>query len=294
MKIKEGDIINISENKSFIVLKIKDVRNIEIKFLDSNYHYIVDESGILSKNIADYKFDEYSFINKEYIQKSGDIIFVLEKCTEKIKNRYLYKCFFKETLNIIYAPKYKILNGVLKDNLSKNKCINKKVIDIIPYNMWIGMKERCLNKNFCDYKNYGKKNITICPEWLDFTNFYNWYIKNLSYKKEKLSLDKDILCNIKHLKEKIYSPETCLLIPIELNCWLANDNINTGVLKRNNKFVAKICGKHLGTFSSFKEAKQIYAKEKYEDWKVLLDKYNLPLKLKEILLKYDFSWYWMY
>ena len=41
------------------------------------------------------------------------------------------------------------------------------------YASWKGIKERCLNKNCKDYKNYGGRGITICPEWLTFENFYN-------------------------------------------------------------------------------------------------------------------------
>lgn len=54
------------------------------------------------------------------------------------------------------------------------------------------MKSRCYNKNNKEYKNYGKRNIIICDEWLDkekgFENFYNWAINN-GYQKN-LSIDR--------------------------------------------------------------------------------------------------------
>ena len=41
------------------------------------------------------------------------------------------------------------------------------------------MKERCYNKNFIEYKNYGGRNIKICKEWLnDYRAFYEWAINN--------------------------------------------------------------------------------------------------------------------
>lgn len=41
------------------------------------------------------------------------------------------------------------------------------------YENWHNMKQRCLNKNFYGYENYGGRGITICQEWIDsFMNFY--------------------------------------------------------------------------------------------------------------------------
>lgn len=57
------------------------------------------------------------------------------------------------------------------------------------YNIWYNMKRRCLNTNDKDYKNYGKRGITICEQWKeDFLAFYNWSIKN-GYK-EDLTIDR--------------------------------------------------------------------------------------------------------
>src|SRR4029077_1935061 len=54
-----------------------------------------------------------------------------------------------------------------KEKNTKHGMKRKKI-----YNIWVGMKARCLNKNSKDYKRYGEKGITICDEWLDFENFY--------------------------------------------------------------------------------------------------------------------------
>lgn len=40
------------------------------------------------------------------------------------------------------------------------------------YNIHKFMKQRCLNPNAPNYKDYGGRGITICDEWLDFNNFY--------------------------------------------------------------------------------------------------------------------------
>lgn len=40
------------------------------------------------------------------------------------------------------------------------------------YRVWWGIKTRCYNHNHNHYKRYGGRGIKICPEWLDFDNFY--------------------------------------------------------------------------------------------------------------------------
>lgn len=57
------------------------------------------------------------------------------------------------------------------------------------YNIWVGMKRRCLNKNDSAYLNYGGRGIKICDEWLKFENFkndmYESYIKHAEIHTEK-------------------------------------------------------------------------------------------------------------
>ena len=68
------------------------------------------------------------------------------------------------------------------------------------YNCWYNMKERCLNEEHKWYSYYGGRGITICEEWMDFHNFYNWAINN-GYSA---SLSIDRINN-----EKGYCPENC-------------------------------------------------------------------------------------
>ena len=46
------------------------------------------------------------------------------------------------------------------------------------YQCWRDMKQRCSNPHCCNYKYYGARGISVCDEWLDFINFYNWAIAN--------------------------------------------------------------------------------------------------------------------
>ena len=57
------------------------------------------------------------------------------------------------------------------------------------YNIWRGMKSRCLNPNNKRHKFYFDKGITVCDEWKnDFMNFYNWAINN-GYR-DNLTIDR--------------------------------------------------------------------------------------------------------
>jgi len=68
------------------------------------------------------------------------------------------------------------------------------------YRIWCGIKGRCFNPNNTAYHNYGGRGITICEEWLDFKNFYDWAIKN-EYK-DNLTIERiDVNGN--------YGPSNC-------------------------------------------------------------------------------------
>ena len=46
------------------------------------------------------------------------------------------------------------------------------------YHCWEGVKQRVLNTNKNNYKNYGGRGITICNEWLEFIPFRDWALSN--------------------------------------------------------------------------------------------------------------------
>ena len=45
------------------------------------------------------------------------------------------------------------------------------------YNCWNRMKRRCLNPQNKDFDHYGGRGITVCEEWKDFQNFYEYVSK---------------------------------------------------------------------------------------------------------------------
>ena len=56
------------------------------------------------------------------------------------------------------------------------------------WNIWKGMKQRCLNPNVPCHKNYGGRGIEMCKEWMEFEPFRDWALEN-GYSDE-LSLDR--------------------------------------------------------------------------------------------------------
>ncbi len=42
----------------------------------------------------------------------------------------------------------------------------------VEFKLWLGMRQRCLDKNSLNYKDYGGRGVTIAPEWVsDFPAF---------------------------------------------------------------------------------------------------------------------------
>ena len=72
------------------------------------------------------------------------------------------------------------------------------------YKIWHGMMERCYKSSSTQFHHYGMRGITVCEEWHDVTNFYQWAVQN-GYE-DKLSIErKDVNGN--------YEPDNCIWIP---------------------------------------------------------------------------------
>lgn len=68
------------------------------------------------------------------------------------------------------------------------------------YNIWKCMRQRCLNPNNPNYRNYGRKGVGICKEWQDYATFKEWAFS--SGYADHLSIDRiDVNGD--------YSPDNC-------------------------------------------------------------------------------------
>lgn len=162
-----------------------------------------------------------------------------------------------------------------------------KINGVIPrvYNVWNGVIERGYCKRYKDnHPTYVE--VSVCKEWHNYQNFGKWYDEN--YKPEYMNdweLDKDILIK----GNKIYSPETCVFVPQEINKLLIKNNSKKNNLpvgvrfnERLDKFQARIVigkqEKYLGFFDTheeafykYKEEKELWIKEVADKWKDLID-----------------------
>jgi hypothetical protein len=90
--------------------------------------------------------------------------------------------------------------GCLKREMVVNKNKIHGMAHTPIYNVWSAMKNRCLNPNDKQYKDYGGKGVKICDKWLTFEGFYedigSTYAKGLTIERKDYNGD--------------YCPENCI------------------------------------------------------------------------------------
>ena len=153
------------------------------------------------------------------------------------------------------------------------------------YTLWCSMLKRC-------YSNaYKKRQPTyegceVSNNFKSYEYFYEWCNKQVGFNNKDWQLDKDLLTK----GNKVYSENTCIFIPAEINLLLVKREALRGTHpigvrwhKRDKAFVAKVNknkGKqeHLGyfateleAFNAYKTAKESFIKEQAEKYKSQID-----------------------
>ena len=164
------------------------------------------------------------------------------------------------------------------------------------YFIWRDMFKRCY-----DLKYLSKFNTyigcSVCEEWYNYQNFGKWYDENYyEIDEHKMELDKDIL----HKGNKIYSPETCVFVPQEINYLFVKCNKSRGqypigvyLHSDGDKYVAQ-CNdvnkkaKYLGRYDTIEETFEVYKDYKEDVIKGIADKYYglIPDKLYKAMYSY--------
>lgn len=169
------------------------------------------------------------------------------------------------------------------------------------YITWDNVLYRCFDK---DYKKVQPtyKESTVCDKWLLYENFYEWLHSQENFNKwlngDRWALDKDILIK----GNKIYSPDTCCLIPQRINNLFTKQDckrgdLPIGVRRRNNKFRVScnnmLLGKlvNIGTYETIEQAFQAYKtyKESYIK-QVAQEEYslgNITKKCYDAMMSYE-------
>lgn len=154
--------------------------------------------------------------------------------------------------------------------------IRHKGVFIRSYAVWASMLSRCYDKNYLR-KEPAYIGCGVCEEWKYYSTFKKWFDDNYI---DGYVLDKDVL----KPGNKVYSPENCAFIPVEINRAYERRKRNiikkcpTGVVCNGKTFKAYItinAQKYdLGTFQTAQEAFDKYKFYKEEYIKSLAEKYK--------------------
>ncbi|WP_395546826.1 MULTISPECIES: hypothetical protein [unclassified Lacrimispora] len=156
------------------------------------------------------------------------------------------------------------------------------------YSTWADMLRRCYSEKIKDKQLSYFGIVTVCNKWKVYQRFAEWYSSNKYEVNERLHLDKDILCP----GNKLYSPDTCLLVPQRINMLLLNKpnkrGLPNGIRKVKNGYMAQYDQFELGIYNTVEEAYSYYAKEKEKKIIEVAEEYKniIPKKVYDSLLKY--------
>ncbi|MDN3956201.1 hypothetical protein [Sporolactobacillus laevolacticus] len=199
---------------------------------------------------------------------------------EVTKNRLGYKmeiCEYNSDIDLwvrfidgykVHTNWQKFKMGLVRNPNNRSIC-KKGYMGIGEYNSkdhlrafqcWQNMLRRCYDKKTQE-KHPSYKGIKVNKEFLCFQNFAQWYYDNYwEFENEKMHIDKDLLQW--NTKEKIYSPDTVVVIPEILNKTIENKS-RINVEHYYRKYRITFRGKRY-TFDSENEAIKAYCKMKEE------------------------------
>lgn len=153
--------------------------------------------------------------------------------------------------------------------------INNK--EIKAYRIWADIIRRCYS-NEIKSTHVAYKECTVSEDWKNYSNFYKWYTDNYYLCISDVEVDKDILIG----NNKIYSEQTCLLVPGEINKFCQKSkNIGCYLSPNRKKWCVKLhhSGKHihLGRFDNILDAQSVFIDFKNEVFQSLVEKYYSEL-----------------
>lgn len=160
----------------------------------------------------------------------------------------------------------------------------------VEYNIWSAMMVRSYDPNYHEkFPTY--IGCSVSKYFLNYQNCAKWLNEQPNFGRKGFVLDKDLLVR----GNKTYSPETCCIIPQEINSFLAvrpssNPDLPVGVtISRYGKYLAKFSKTPLGSFKTldrafraYKEAKEYKAKQLATTYKDQID-----IRAYEALMKYE-------
>ena len=164
------------------------------------------------------------------------------------------------------------------------------------YELWVHMLQRCysttLKKQRPTYEG-----CEVSDNFKSYEYFYEWCHNQTGFGNDSWQLDKDLLIK----GNKIYSENTCIFLPQEINKVLTKSTVSRGEYligvcwdKAKNAFKAQVSknkgkSEYLGlfnteleAFNAYKQAKESFIKEQANKWKSQIDE-----RAYEALMKYE-------
>ena len=155
--------------------------------------------------------------------------------------------------------------------------------------LWYSMLQRCYSDDF-KKKRPTYEGCEVSDKFKSYEYFYEWCNKQIRFGNDgngnPFQLDKDLLVK----GNKVYSENTCVFIPSEINSLLIKCTASRGEhligvywSKTANAFVARVSrnkggSEHLGlfnteieAFNAYKQAKENYIKELANKWRDRID-----------------------
>ncbi len=179
------------------------------------------------------------------------------------------------------------------------RSVNKKMTK--EYDTWIHILQRCFDDRLKE-KQPSYVDKECCEEWLYFPNFYEWLHDQPNFDKwlngKRWAIDKDILIK----RNKLYSPNTCCLVPQNVNCVFLKREADRGKYpigvtegefgfeaKCHNPFTNR--SEELGCYATPERAFEAYKRYKEDIVKQVAkqeyDKENITKECYEAMMNYE-------
>lgn len=173
-----------------------------------------------------------------------------------------------------------LVNGIGINDRKYPMSVKGKSLKV--YTLWRNLLERCYSPKYQEkFPTY--IGCQASENFKSYSYFYEWCQNQTGFGQENYHLDKDLIFR----GNKLYSEETCLFLPRDLNSlFISRKNgrgsLPIGVCAQGDKFQAEVhCGKsslYLGGFSTpeqafyaYKQAKEARIKAQAQKWKAHID-----------------------
>ena len=153
------------------------------------------------------------------------------------------------------------------------------------YNLWNHMLQRCYSDT-CKKKQPTYEGCEVSDKFKSYEYFYEWCQNQIGFNNKDWQLDKDLLIK----GNKVYSEDSCIFIPQEINSLLTKRTASRGEYligvywhKKGGAFAAMVSRnkgspEYLGlfnteieAFNAYKVAKESFVKEQANKWKGKID-----------------------